>query len=1049
MLELFKIGGAKSWVAPEIIQANRLPSRATAYPFPDEKLAQAAVRENSPWFIPLDGEWDFQLFEMPAQAPADFIQPAFTPRAEEGWRKIPVPGNWTLQNTFDKPHYTNVQMPFPEEPPHVPEKNPTGCYRTTLDLPRNWAGRRVVLHFGGAESVLYVYVNGHAVGLSKDSRLPAEFDITPFVEFGRANVVCAAVIKWSDATFLEDQDQWWMGGLHREVYVYSTAPVFLADVFAIGSLENNYRDGRLKLTARIGFPAQPEEGWKVEARLFDPAAKAVFAKPLQALIPLGEKGAWPRLQAQFNEPVRKPQAWSAEHPNLYRLVVTLKDPKGNVVESTSARVGFRTIEVRDRKLLINGQRVLIKGVNRHDHHDTKGKALDRETLRLDALTMKRFNVNAVRTSHYPNDPYWLDLCDELGFYVIDEANLETHAYYHQVSFDRRNASAMLERAVRMVERDKNHPCIMLWSLGNESAAGPNHEAMAGWIRNYDPSRPLHFEPGVWVQYVPMQPTDKPFNRGHAVTDIICPMYTPIADIVKWATDKSHPDRRRPLILCEYSHAMGNSNGSLADYWDAFEKYPGLQGGFIWEWIDHGIKQKTADGREYWAYGGDFGDTPNDLNFVCDGLVWPDRTPHPGLFEFKHLAQPVKAIGYKSGALEVKNKQYFSTPAWISGEWELKISGKSVAKGKLPALKTAPQASENIKLKLPAIELAPGEEAFLNVQFSAAEKTAWCEAGHVVGWDQIALPLKARRASKPSVVKSAAQPLAVKADADGFAIANDALQVRLSKASGVIEALQWQGHDFLEAGPQLQIWRGATDNDGIKGMPENLRVLGKWRAQELDKLALRAVSTRATANRDGSVTLVAEHIGTCKASRKAVRHQARTTLRPDGGILVENTFTVDKAVPDLPRLGIVLSLKPGFENLQWFGRGPLESYWDRKRSSIIDHFTSTVTQQYVPYIMPQEHGNHTDVRWLSLDDGKAGLHVTAHGLLEFTASHFTAHDLFAATHTYDLKPRAETILSLDYHQRGLGTLSCGPDALEQYRIKPGKYRLVFELRPFVR
>jgi beta-galactosidase len=1049
MLELFKIGGAKSWIAPELVQANRLPSRATSYPFPNEKLAQAGVREESPWFVSLNGEWDFQLFEKPEVVPADFVQTAFAPTGEAGWRAIPVPSNWTLQGTFDKPHYTNVQMPFPEEPPRVPEKNPTGCYRTTLDVPSNWSGRRVVLHFGGAESVLYVYVNGHAVGMSKDSRLPSEFDVTPFIEFGRANVVCAAVIKWSDATFVEDQDQWWMGGLHREVFAYSTAPVYLADIFAVGSLENDYRDGRLKLTARVGFPAQPEEGWKVEARLFDPAGKSVFKKPLSAAVPLGSPSAWPRLQANFNEVIRKPKAWSAESPSLYRLVVTLKDPKGKAIESTSTRIGFKTVEVRDRMLLINGKRVLIKGVNRHDHHDTKGKALDRETMRLDAVTMKRFNVNAVRTSHYPNDPYWLDLCDEFGFYVIDEANVESHAFFNQVSFDRRYASALLERAIRMVERDKNHPCVMLWSLGNESSAGPNHEAMAGWIRTYDPSRPLHFEPATWTQFAEKDPKKKLYDFGYGMTDIVCPMYPAISVIIDFAKDKSHPDQRRPLIMCEYSHAMGNSNGSLADYWDAFEKYPGLQGGFIWEWIDHGIKQKTEDGRDYWAYGGDFGDKPNDLNFVCDGLVWPDRTPHPGIFEFKHLAQPVKAIAYKSGVLEVKNKQDFSTPAWIRGEWELKVSGKSVAKGKLPVLKTAPQKTEKIKLRLPAIALAAGEEAFLNVQFVAAQKTPWCDAGNVVGWDQIALPAKVKRVIKLPV-KSASMPLSLASTAAGFEIGNDELHVKVSKASGLIESLRFHGREFLDAGPKLQVWRGATDNDGIKAREDQgSSALGKWRAQQIDKLTLKAVATRANANRDGSVSVVTEQVGACAASRKAVRHQMTTTLRPDGSVLVENVFVVDKAVADLPRLGVVLSLKPGFENLKWFGNGPLENYSDRKRSSIIDLFESTVTGQYVPYIMPQEHGNHTDVRWVSLDDGEAGVLVTARGLMEFTASHFTAHDLYAAMHTYDLKPRAETILSLDYRQRGLGTASCGPDTLEPYKIKAGKYRFAFEVRPFVK
>jgi beta-galactosidase len=1052
MLDLFKIGGAKSWIAPEIIEANRLPSRATAYPYPDEKRARADAREKSPWFLSLDGDWDFHLAQRPEDVPVDFVRPEFVPSREAAWRKIPVPSNWTLQNTFDKPHYTNVQMPFPEEPPHVPEKNPTGCYRTELNLPESWNGRRVVLHFGGAESVLYVYVNGQSVGLSKDSRLPSEFDITPFVEFGRTNIVCAVVIKWSDATFIEDQDQWWMGGLHREVYAYSTAPVYLADIFAVGGLENNFRDGRLKLTARLGFPAQPEEGWQIEARLFDPAGKAVSAKPMKAVVPVGNPSSWPRLQVQISEAVRNAKAWSAENPQLYRLVVTLKNPKGNAVESTSMRIGFRTIEVRDRMLLINGRRVLIKGVNRHDHHDTKGKAVDRATMCLDALTMKRFNVNAVRTSHYPNDPHWLDLCDELGLYVIDEANVESHAFYNQVSFDRRYASALLQRAVRMVERDKNHPCVMLWSLGNESSAGPNHEAMAGWIRCYDPSRPLHFEPGVWTQYVEKQPGEKLYDRGYGVTDIVCPMYPAIDVITQWATDKKHPDRRRPLIMCEYSHAMGNSNGSLADYWDAFEKYPGLQGGFIWEWIDHGIKQKTDDGRDYWAYGGDFGEKPNDLNFVCDGLVWPDRTPHPGFYEFKHLAQPVKAIGYntKTGVLEVKNKQDFSMPDWIRGEWELKINGESAAKGKLPALKAAPQKTEKIKLKLPVVDLDPSQEAFLNVHFYAAQKTAWCDAGHVVGWDQIALPFKAKRAAKPAAkAPSLAQPLVVTPRSNGIDIANDALHVHVSTASGFIESLRWQGHDFLEAGPQLQVWRGPTDNDGIKLAQEAWRPLGKWRAQEIDKLALKAVSTRAKPNRDGSVTLVSEHVGSCAASRKAVRHQVTATFRPDGSMLVENIFTVDKALPDLPRLGVVLSLKPGFENLEWFGRGPLENYWDRKRSSIVDLHQGTVTGQYVPYILPQEHGNHTDVRWLSVDDGEAGVLVRARGLLEFTASHYTAHDLYAAHHTYDLKPRGETILSLDYHQRGLGTASCGPDTLERYRIGPGTHRFAFELKPFVK
>jgi len=1044
--DLIHIGSLKSWMAPECLSINRAPMRATAYPFPSARTARSLDRAKSPWFQLLNGQWQFKAANRPENVTLADV-------AAEGdrasWDSVEVPGNWTLQG-YGFPHYTNVQMPFPDEPPFVPEDNLAGIYARAFSVPEEWRGRRVVIHFGGAESVLYVYVNGHAVGMSKDSRLPSEFDISRFVAFGQKNLVVAVVVKWSDASFIEDQDQWWMGGLHREVYLYSTGPVHIADVFAVASLENGYVDGRLKLKVKAGFPRQPEKGWLVEAQLFDPKGKAVFKKALRSAVPAGSPSTWPRLEAEFDQPVKKPLPWSAETPHLYTLVVTLKSPDGKNRESTAVRLGFRSVVVKDRMLLVNGRRVLIKGVNRHDHHDTKGKALDRETLRLDAVTMKRFNFNAVRTSHYPNDPYWLDLCDELGLYVIGETNLEAHAFYQQVARDRRYASAFLERALRMVERDKNHPSVILWSLGNETAHSPNHDAMAGWIRGYDPSRPLHFEPGIWVQWAEKQPAGKIYDSGYRVTDIVCPMYPSIDTLIEWATDESHPDRTRPLILCEYSHAMGNSNGSLADYWDAFEKYPGLQGGFIWEWIDHGLKQKTRDGQEYWAYGGDFGDTPNDLNFVCDGLVWPDRAPHPGIYEFKHLAQPVKATGFnaRTGVLEIKNQQDFATLAWIRGEWELKVSGRTVANGKLPILKTAPRSVEKLKLKLPVLAVEAGQEAFLHLRFRAAAATAWCKSGHEVGWDQVAVPLKVRKHAGPAMAaKRGAGPLALDEGNGVFTVEGGAIQLVASRGAGFIETLRWHGENILVSGPRLQIWRGPIDNDGIKGLPDQGgRPLGKWREMGLDKIELKTVSAKARRNKDGSITLLFEHLGACAASAKAVRHRHSYTLSPDGRIQAENIFTIDKAIPGLPRLGVVLTLQPGFEKLAWFGRGPFENYSDRKRAALVDLYKSTVTGQYIPYIMPQEHGNHTDVRWLSLRNGNTGLLVEAAGPLEFSASHYTAHDIDAAHHTYDLKPRAEVILNLDYRQRGLGTGSCGPGPLAQYQIKPGRYAWSYTLQP---
>lgn len=1043
--DLIHIGALKSWMAPECISVNRLPMRATCYPFPSAQAARSLDRDKTPWFRMLNGEWNFKMAERPENVtPADVA--AETDRS--GLARVEVPGNWTLQG-YGHPHYTNVGMPFPDEPPFVPGENPTGIYSREFTVPDSWNGRRIVIHFGGAESVLYVYVNGLPVGLSKDSRLPSEFDITEFVKQGETNLLVAVVVKWSDASFIEDQDQWWMGGLHREVYLYSTAPVHIADFFANGTLEKNYVDGRLKLSAKAGFPRQPEEGWSFEAQLFDPKGKAVFKKALKAVIPAGNHGEVGRLHAIFDEPVPKPKLWSAELPRLHTVVLSLKNPDGETVESTAARIGFRSVEVKDRTLLVNGKRVFIKGVNRHDHHDTKGKALDRETLRKDALTIKQFNFNAVRTSHYPNDPYWLDLCDEIGFFVIDETNLESHDYFNQITHDNRYASAFLERAKRMVLRDKNHPSIILWSLGNESGYGPNHDAMAGWIRGFDSSRPLHYEPAVWAEHPTKKPSKYPFDHGYRATDIVCPMYPAIEIITKWAADKSHPDRTRPLIMCEYSHAMGNSNGSLADYWDAFEKYPGLQGGFIWEWIDHGIKQKTADGREYWAYGGDFGDVPNDLNFVCDGLVWPDRTPHPGIYEFKHLAQPVQVTHYnaKKGKLTIRNKQDFDSLEWVRGEWELKANGRPLAKGKLPALKIAAQKSEKLKLKLPGVKVNPGEEVFLNFRFTAAAATPWCKAGHEVAWDQVAVPMKAASSAKAARRAAAKpEPLSLARDGAVVTVENKDLRLVASMEGGIIESFQWRGHELFASGPKLQVWRGPTDNDGIKGRPEEeWRQLSKWRKQGLDKLAVSLASAKAACNKDGTVTLSFEHIGSCAASENAVKHQQRYTIAADGSIAVQNTFVVDKAIPDVPRLGVVLALKPGLEKLKWFGRGPFDNYGDRKRAAMVDLYESTVNEQYVPYIMPQEHGNHTDVRWLSLMNHGAGLKVEADGPLEFSASHYTAHDLDAAHHTYDLVARPEVFLTLDYCQSGLGTGSCGPATLEQYKVKSGRHAWSYVLR----
>lgn len=1039
-MNLLHCGPLKTWQNPELLSANRLAARATLYPYATAESARTNRREDSPWWKSLNGDWDFRLVDRPESVPPAFVEPGYMPDA--GWSKLPVPSNWTMHG-HDRPHYTNAVMPFPEQPPRVPEANPTGLYRTTFTVPADWAGRRTILHVGGAESVLYVWVDGQPVGIAKDTRLPSEFDLTPYVTAGATHTLAAVVVKWSDSSFIEDQDQWWMGGIHRDVYLYSQAAHYLDDIFVRGDVDADLRTGHLRLDTKIGAPDLEAIGWKIRVQLHDESGRPVFRKPVvQGVF---ETNFWqnPRKRIRLDLPVPRPRLWSAESPALYTVVITLVGPQGEEVEHTACRVGFRRIEIRDRQLLINNAPVRIHGVNRHEHDDVHGKAVTREGMLQDVLVMKRFNINAVRTSHYPNDPHWYALCDEYGLYVYDEADVESHAYYHEICHDDRYAAAFLERGLRMVERDKNHPCIIAWSLGNESGYGPHHDAMAGWIRHRDPSRPIHYEGAISWNW----------QTGLAATDIIGPMYSEITKLIAWAKDRKSPDQRRPLIMCEYSHAMGNSNGSLADYFDAFDRYHGLQGGFIWEWVDHGIRQRDAAGRDYWAYGGDFGDTPSDKNFVCDGLVWPDRQPHPGLFEYKHLAQPVQveAVNLRDGKFRIHNRRWFTPLRDLRGTWELLVDGTVAARGVLPALTAAPRSAQTLKLRYPALKISAGAEIHLNFRFHVKNRTPWCEAGHEVAWQQHVVPSAGFARARPVKTVTTRPQATVEPTATGWEVRAGSLAFAVNRAHGVIENLTQDGRLLVQRGPQLAVWRAATDNDGLKLFDVvnwgGARFLTEALKAGYDRIELADTQTKAKAGRDGvGIDITSRWL--CSGAQRFITHRQSCTVRPDGGLAVANAFIIDPKLPELPRLGVSLVLPPALEQLEWFGRGPLENYSDRKRSSMIARYRSTVTAQYVPYILPQEHGNKTDVRWLSLhDDAGHGVRFTAQGRhMEASASHFTAADLYAAKHTTDLTPRPDVQVNLDYGQRGLGTASCGPDTLPQYRIQPGKYQLNFTVSP---
>ena len=860
----------------------------------------------------------------------------------------------------------------------------------------------------------------------------------------------------------------------------------------------------LEVLVKVGFPQnRPVPGAKVSVQLLDPRGRPVLAAPVVAEAG-HDKGQEFRFAQDLDRgfvrlrvavPKAKLALWSHESPALYTALVSLTPPKGSGADASHAvvRVGFRKIEVRDRDLLINGRRVLIKGVNRHDHHPDTAKVVSVETMPRDLVLMRRFNFNAVRCSHYPNDPRFLDLCDELGLYVIDETNAESHDFHNSLCDDPRYATPWLDRAMRMVVRDINHPSIIAWSLGNESGYGPSHDAAAGWIRHYDPSRPVHYEGAVsrWQ-------TGASFLHGSAATDLICPMYSSIDELGKYldfadqhcppATPSyaglleragkaaaSHRPRpgviplptplhplARPVILCEYSHAMGNSNGSLSDYYHLFKTRRGIQGGFIWEWLDHGLRVKTPDGREHFAYGGDFGDTPNDANFVCDGMVSADRIPHPACHEHHRLAQPVavELVSVRGGAvkLRVRNEHDFTAldRAGLRARWTLLGDGQDLGSGALPpsALKgLAPGAHRDVTLALGALPEGPAE-FHLNVRFELAKDAPWAEAGHVVASAQLTLPPGKIPNPKSQIPKNPAYayPASLTETVGGVRLSAVGVEATFDRATGMLVSLRRDGRERLARGPLLQLWRGATDNDGIKlWSGQDGKPLGRWQKLGLDRgLEHRPVRFEVgTVAKDGSVTVTLAHAATTPVRQnwKDVAHVHRYTLHADGRLEVANEVVLAKDYADLPRVGVRLDLVAGFRRLAYFGRGPFENYSDRKAAADLGLYEGSVAAEYVDYVMPQEHGHHTDTRWIELTTEErkpALLAVEAHGTLEFNATHFAAEDLYAAKHTTDLKARAETLLYLDVAHRGLGTASCGPDALERYRIPAGKHAWAFTL-----
>ena len=869
---------------------------------------------------------------------------------------VDVPGTWVLQG-HGAPIYTNVQMPFVLQPPNVPDQNPTGVYRRTFVAPD---GPRTLLRIGSADSTGEVWLNGVLVGCMTDSRLASTFDITAFLRPG-VNDLAIVVSQWSAWSWIEDQDQWWLPGLHRSVELVVVPRTWITDAALVPGLEGT--DGILRVDVAVAVDAPGD--WSVEV--------VVGRHSLRRPVPVWDDSdphahayTWKGSRVTGTLRVPDAQAWTHETPRLYDALVILRDGD-DVVDTIERRAGFRRVEIGDNQLLINGVPVVINGVNRHEAHPDRGRAVSSADIRQDLELMKRHNINAVRTSHYPNDEVFYDLCDEIGLYVIDEANIESHARWAQICRDPSYLGEFLERAARMVLRDRSHPCVVAWSLGNESGDGPNHAAMAAWIRAFEPSRPVHYEGAVSAR----------LDADASVTDIVCPMYASPSAILAWS--RSGRDTRRPLILCEYNHAMGQAGG-LADYWALFGRERGLQGGFIWEWCDHALRRHEPDGTTWLAYGGDFGETVHDANFVCDGLVSADRKPHPLLLELGALTGPI-AVEWSGTRLRVTNRRWFTTLSDVRVTWILEVDGVPQSKGSFPLPSIDPQSSALVPAPVPVRRATGGSEAY--VTFTCRSR------GSVIATIQLRVRC---RGAVAAPCRASAQP-----------------------------AFGW---------PELCVWRPPTDNDDPPGeWRTSPTAAAVWRSLGLDQMRMVDCSVR----RDGT------RVAMWNTPEGAVIRHAQRFV---DGVLTQR-IDVDRELVSLPRVGVVFNVPATLDRLTWFGLGPGDSYPDRRAACRVGRWKTSVAAQRLPFVMPQEFGLHVDTRCFTLA-GRQFFTLAGAEPFAFSALRYRAADLTATSHSHLLQEAGDIEVHVDLAHRGLGTAACGPDVHPRFSVGPGTYRAAWAL-----
>ncbi|MRX69773.1 beta-galactosidase [Flavobacterium resistens] len=1015
------------WENPEVFQINREPARASFLPYADEASAIKDIYTSSPWYFSLNGNWKFSWAPTPDERPKDFYKADFN---TINWKEISVPSNWELKG-YGIPIYTNITYPFERNPPFINHSdNPVGSYKRDFILPENWKNRHVFLHFEAGTSAMYIWVNGEKVGYTENTKSPAEFDISKYLKPGKNNVA-VEVYRWSDGSYLEDQDFWRLSGIDRNVYLYSTDHIRISDFFAKPDLDTNYKNGSLNVDVSLkNLTSIAVNNQKLEAKLIDVSGTTVFAKELKVNFE-GNK-----IQTiNFSQDVSNPKLWSSEAPNLYNLVLTLKNEKGNVVESVSTEIGFRKVELKNGQLLVNGVRIMFHGVNIHETNPITGHYQDEATMMKDIKLMKQFNINAVRLSHYPNNVLWMKLCNKYGLYLVDEANIESHGMGVEgqpliwmnpktnPGHLREWYNAHMDRIYSLVERDKNAPSVIIWSLGNESANGQVFHDAYKWIKNRDKTRLVQFEQA----------------KENENTDVVCPMYPKIEYMKEYASRK---EVTRPFIMCEYSHAMGNSNGNFQEYWDIIRGSKNMQGGFIWDWVDQGFEAKDEVGRKYWAYGGDLGSQnyTNDENDCNNGLLLPDRTPNPAAFEVKKVYQDIlfHAVDVKNGVIKITNDFGFTNLSSYNFNYQVLENGKVIKEGQIE-VDLNPKSEKEFKIDLPKITSKPGFEYLLNVFANTKTGSELMPQNFEIAREQFVIEdgdyfTQAVQRNSSSSIKE---------EKTEFVLNAANVVVKISKTTGLITYYSSKGEEYFKQYPEPNFWRAPTDNDFGNKMPIKSNV---WRTAG-NNYTLESIQQT---EENGKNYVVAK----LKLNDVSSDYTIKYSLNNDGALEILPSFKRgNNPVPEMPRFGMIFSLKSDFENLDYYGRGPWENYPDRKDSALKGIYQSKVADQYVSYTRPQENGYKTDVRWFKLSDKYGngleikGLQSLGMSTLNNYPSDFDPGLTKKNQHISDITPRKEIVVCADLTQRGLGgDTSWGAYPHEQYLLKESEYSYGFVIKP---